>query len=292
MAGRLSSRVSATASLVAALRALASSTHATLVDPEDDVAAALLPVPLRALLRTALAVRAGRTLLAPALARASLGLADHIALRSAFIDGQLRAALAAGCTQVVIVGAGLDSRAHRLPELRAARVFEVDRAAGQRIKRARARGLPLLARVVRYVSADLARDSLAARLADAGHDARAPSAWIVEGVLPYLDEAARARLLAELAKCAARDSLLIASYVPDDLTWLRICAPVVYSALWAIGEPMLGVLSPAALARELSASGFAPCADTDTRDWARQLCPNARREPLAVYERLVVARRT
>jgi len=230
-----------TASLVAALRALASSTHATLVDPEDDVAAALLPAPLRVLLGAALAARPGRTLLAPALARASLGLADHITLRSAFIDLQLRAALAAGCTQLVIVGAGLDSRAHRLPELRAARVFEVDRAAGQRVKRARVRGLPLLARVVRYVSADLARASLAARLADAGHDARAPSALIVEGVLPYLPPAVRARLLEELARCAAQGSLLIASYVPSDLAWLRVAAPLVYSALWAIGEPMLGV---------------------------------------------------
>ncbi|HMI92175.1 MAG TPA: class I SAM-dependent methyltransferase [Polyangiales bacterium] len=281
-----------TASLVAALRALASSTHATLVDPEDDVAAALLPAPLRVLLGAALAARPGRTLLAPALARASLGLADHITLRSAFIDLQLRAALAAGCTQLVIVGAGLDSRAHRLPELRAARVFEVDRAAGQRVKRARVRGLPLLARVVRYVSADLARASLAARLADAGHDARAPSALIVEGVLPYLPPAVRARLLEELARCAAQGSLLIASYVPSDLAWLRVAAPLVYSALWAIGEPMLGVLSPAELASELSANGFALLSDTDTRAWARQLCPDARREPFAVFERLVVAQRT
>jgi methyltransferase (TIGR00027 family) len=292
MAGRLSPRASATASIVAALRALASGTHATLVDPEDDVAAALLPAPLRAVLGSALALHAGRTLLAPALARASLGLADHSALRSAFIDLQLRAALAAGCTQVVIVGAGLDSRAHRLPELRAARVFEVDRAAGQRVKRARVRGLPLLARVVRYVSADLARDPLAVRLADAGHEARAPSALIVEGVLPYLPPPARARLLAELARCAAPGSLLIASYVPSDLAWLRAAAPLVYSALWMIGEPMLGVLSPVELAGELSASGFALLSDTDTRAWAGQLCPDARREPFAVFERLAVARRT
>jgi methyltransferase (TIGR00027 family) len=292
MAVRLSPRASSTAALVATLRALASSTRATLVDPEDDVALALLPAPLRVLLGTALAARAGRTLLAPALARASLGLADHIALRSAFIDLQLRAALTAGCSQVVIVGAGLDSRAHRLPELSAARVFEVDRAAGQRVKRARVRGLPLRARVVRYVSADLARDSLAARLADAGHDARAPSALIVEGVLPYLPPAVRARLLAELARCAAQGSQLIASYVPSDLAWLRLAAPLVYSALWAIGEPMLGVLSPAELASELSGGGFALLSDTDTRAWARQLCPDAGREPFAVFERLVVAQRT
>jgi methyltransferase (TIGR00027 family) len=292
MPAPLSPRASATASLVAALRALASSTGATLVDPHDDVAVALLPAPMRVLLRAALAAPGARAVLAPAIGRASLGLADHIALRSAIIDRQLCAALAAGCTQVVIVGAGLDSRAHRLRELRAARVFEVDRAAGQRVKRARARRLPVLARVVRYVSADLARDSLAARLAGAGHDARAPSVFLVEGVLPYLAEPARHGLFAELSRCAARDSLLLASYVASDLPWLRLGAALVYPALRAIGEPMLGTLSARALAEELNDAGFAPCSDTDTRDWARQLCPSAQRAPLAAYERLVVARRT
>jgi methyltransferase (TIGR00027 family) len=293
MASRLSPRASTTASVVAALRALASGSRgATLVDPGDDVAAALLPAPLRALLRTALTMPAGRTWLAPALARASFGLADHIALRCAFIDHRLRAALDAGCMQVVIVGAGLDSRAHRLQALRAARVFEVDRAALQRVKRERARGLPCCARVLRYVSADLAREPLAARLADAGHDARAPSVLIVEGVLPYLSEPARLALLAQLAQCAAPGSQLLASYVPAGLAWLRIASPVVYPALWAVGEPLLGALAPAALERELRDAGFALCSDTDTRDWARQLCPGATREPLAVYERLAVARRT
>jgi methyltransferase (TIGR00027 family) len=284
-------RASLTASAVAALRALASSAPLTLVDPEDDVAARLLPWPLRTLLAPVLATRAGRGALGPAIAGASLGLADHVALRSAILDQKLRGAIAAGCAQVVIIGAGLDSRAHRLPALQAARVFEVDRAATQRKKRERARDLPVLARALRYVSADLARDSLTKRLADSGFAADAPSVFIVEGVLPYLPEPARHALLAELARCAAPSSRLLLTYVPPDLPLLRYGAALVYPALWAIGEPMVGVVRRAVLERELAETGFTVESDTDTKDWALQLNPRSKREPFTVYERLVAARK-
>ena len=283
---------SLTASAVAALRALASRTPAAAIDPEDEIAVQLLPWPLRVALQPVLGTRTGRHTLAPALAAASLGLADHVALRSTMLDRELRAAVFAGCEQVVIVGAGLDSRAHRMHELAGARVFEVDREAGQRDKRARALDLALFARALRYVSADLARDALSQRLAEAGHDGKQSSVFIVEGVLPYIDARARTRLFAEIARCSARGSRILLTYVPVDLPWMRIAAPVVHAALWAIGEPLLGLLSDQELAQELEAEGFVVESDTDTRDWAVQLLGAGAGERVrAVFERLVVARR-
>ena len=285
-------RFSTTAVLVASLRALASRAPATVLDPEDEVALQLLPGPLRALLGPLLATRAGQRTLAPALATATLGLADHVALRCAVLDRELRAALLAGCEQVVIVGAGLDSRAHRMHELAVARVFEVDREAGQRTKRARARGLPLFAHALRYVAADLARESLAQRLAEAGFHAEQPSVFLVEGVLPYLDEAARGRLIGEIARCTAGGSRVLLTYVPADLPLLRVAGPVAYAALRVIGEPLLGLLSPDVLAGELRDAGFVVESDTDTREWAVQLLgEGADKRVRAVFERLVVARR-
>lgn len=285
-------RASLTAAAVAALRALASGSSAALVDPEDAVALELLPRPLRLALRPLLASKRARDTLAPQLARLSLGLADHIALRSAYIDGLLRAELAAGCTQVVILGAGLDSRALRMPELHAARVFELDRAQTQRVKRARSMNLPRFARVLRFVAADLGTTRFAHKLAEAGHDRQQRSVLIVEGVLPYLPPETRPSLLAELAVCAAPGSLLIASYVTPDQHWLERAAPLVFPALRAIGEPLLGPVRPEALARELRAGGFTIERDGDTLDWARELAPYAPRAPLLVYERVVVARRS
>ncbi|WP_431934332.1 class I SAM-dependent methyltransferase [Micromonospora sp. RP3T] len=69
--------------------------------------------------------------------------------------------------QVVILGAGLDGRAWRMPELAGAAVFEVDQPASQRDKRDRTGALP---------------DALAA----AGHRADMPTTWVWQGVVPYL----------------------------------------------------------------------------------------------------------
>src|SRR5262249_21708965 len=75
--------------------------------------------------------------------------------RTVAIDEALRAA---GSPQVVILGAGLDGRAWRMPELRGVQVFEVDHPDSQREKRARVSALEQIARDVRFVPVDFARN--------------------------------------------------------------------------------------------------------------------------------------
>ena len=91
--------------------------------------------------------------------------------------------LASEVSQLVILGAGFDCRAHRLPALAEVSVYEVDRAETQAEKRARLSGVRS---DVRYVPVDFLRDSVALRLADAGWSASAPTCFIWEGVTNYL----------------------------------------------------------------------------------------------------------
>ena len=95
----------------------------------------------------------------------------------------------AGAPQVVILGAGLDGRAWRMPELRDVTVFEVDHPDSQREKAARAAALLRVAREVRFVPVDFTRDRLDEPLAAAGHDPARPTTWIWEGVVMYLTTA-------------------------------------------------------------------------------------------------------
>jgi methyltransferase (TIGR00027 family) len=94
-----------------------------------------------------------------------------------------------GIRQIVILGAGYDSRAHRIPELlkKGVAVFEVDTPELQAEKKARLKGLPNL-HPVQYVPADLERDHLPTLLADEGWEADHRSIVIWEGVTTYLDE--------------------------------------------------------------------------------------------------------
>lgn len=133
---------------------------------------------------------------------------EYFALRTRFFDDHLQAAAAAGCTQVVLLAAGLDTRAFRLTWPDGTQLFEVDLpglvAFKEAVLRAR-RAAPACDRVVLPV--DLREDWRAA-LVDAGFDPEQPTAWLVEGLLMYLDTGANDTLLAEIGEVSAPGSRL------------------------------------------------------------------------------------
>src|SRR5688572_10057555 len=69
------------------------------------------------------------------IAAPTAGLLVHVALRTAAIDAAIRDEAERGLPQLVILGAGLDARAYRMPELGASVVYEVDFPATQELKR-------------------------------------------------------------------------------------------------------------------------------------------------------------
>src|SRR3954471_1277140 len=141
----------------------------------------------------------------------------YMQVRTRLIDDAVRAFVAAGGRQVVVLGAGYDCRALRLPELTGtrARVFEVDHPATQGHKRA------VLDRLgadspARYVAWDFEThpmDDLPGALADAGHDRSAPTLTIWEGVTMYLTEAAIDASLRAIATWSAAGSELALTYM-------------------------------------------------------------------------------
>jgi methyltransferase (TIGR00027 family) len=274
-------RASLTALVVASARALASRSRDAVIDAHDPIAERLLPPPLSRVLAAARH--------APIVARASLGLVDHVALRTAMIDRLLERALAQGLGQVVIVGAGFDSRAHRLHALRNAVVFELDRPETQRDKRERAEGLAILAADLRYVPADLEQFGFAQELRAAGHDAGAPTVYLLEGLVPYLRFEIVERTVHELSGTAAAGSRIAISYVTPDMPLLRHFRRPLLLSMRALGEPLQTALPPDGIAGLLENEGFAVEQDSDTHGWAEQLARPAARRPLIAYERLVCA---
>ena len=114
-----------------------------------------------------------------------------LALRVAYLDRLVGlAADRLGVRQVVVLGAGYDTRAARLP-ISGVRYFEVDHPEVQSEKRARIAalsGYPVDAAT--FVSCDFEREDPVARLHGAGLDLRDPALVLWEGVVPYLTEAA------------------------------------------------------------------------------------------------------
>jgi methyltransferase (TIGR00027 family) len=190
--------------------------------------------------------------------------ADLLALRTLAIDEALRKALARGAKQLVILGAGLDGRAFRMNELAKVRVLEVDHPATQALKRERAQALTATAAEVVFVPVDFERDALGSALAAAGHDVRAPTVWLSEGVVMYLSDRALRATLNVLEARSAKGSTLVVQYnTPERRSWLV----ATLLRLWS--EPALGLRSAESMASELSAYGFSVKNDSGTVDWAR-----------------------
>jgi methyltransferase (TIGR00027 family) len=134
-------------------------------------------------------------------------------VRTRFIDDYLIGATAYGCRQIVILGAGLDTRAFRLPWTQGVDVFEVETPSVLAFKEqvladadAATNAPPYRTRTV--IEADL-REDWAARLDASSFDRTAPTAWVAEGVLPYLTVEQAQHLLTEVTVRSAKGSRLV-----------------------------------------------------------------------------------
>lgn len=201
---------------------------------EDPFARSLLPwrlSVLEALLRRRPFTRLGRT---PTL--------SFLAARTQFFDDAVREALEEGASQVLIVGAGYDSRAWRLAR-NGVPFFEVDHSATQADKRSRAPSCGPT-----YVPADLRDETLIEELHSHGFDSAVRTIFVVEGLTMYLDEGTVARLLADLAILGVAGSRLAVNFTVSGggsvAPMSRMAAKVIRTTWRARGEPSSTGFSP------------------------------------------------
>jgi len=119
---------------------------------------------------------------------------DYQAVRTHFFDEYFANAVSAGIRQVVILAAGLDSRAYRLSWPAGTAVYEIDQPKVLDFKTGILQSHGAVAAASRHpVPVDL-RDDWPAALTAAGFDRTQPTAWLAEGLLPYLPSDAQDRL--------------------------------------------------------------------------------------------------
>ncbi|MFE7130737.1 SAM-dependent methyltransferase [Streptomyces sp. NPDC057638] len=150
----------------------------------------------------------------------------HFVLRTRFFDDFLGRAATSGCEQAVILAAGLDSRAYRLPWPDGFTLYEADLPALMEFKDGVLGGLgarPSCDR--RPVRADL-RDDWPCLLLAAGLDPSRPTAWLIEGLMMYLDPDDNDLLLHRVGTLAAPGSRLALEHVNGAYTRLPQLAAV------------------------------------------------------------------
>ena len=219
--------------------------------------------------------------------------AEGMVPRTVAIDDAIRGA---ANPQVVVLGAGLDSRPWRLAALRDAVTFAVDHPASQAEARERAADLTPVGRLG-FVPVDLSTDDLGAALARAGHDPGAPTTWVWEGVVPYLTADDVRATVAAVAERSAPGGVLVVQY--QTRSWTATAGRVLSRVVLRLtrspdpltGEPWRSLWSPAGMARLLAGHGFAVSTDDDLLTLAGRLGSPATRRGSLTSGRVAVATR-
>ena len=144
------------------------------------------------------------------------GFHEHIISRTRFIDDLIEKSATEGVEQYVILGAGYDSRAHRLELPSSLKIFEVDQPEVQDRKRSKIpKELPNSENVT-YVTVDFAHQSLTERLLNAGFDRTKSTVFTLEGVTQYISKEAFNSTMKEMSRlCQKTSSIFALSFVNE-----------------------------------------------------------------------------
>ena len=182
------------------------------------------------------------------------------------LDAALDLALRDGTQQVIILGAGFDSRGYRfLDRLQGVRFLEVDYGPTQEHKKGRVREVfGALPTEVRYVPMDFTKDDLLTQLRQGGYSEQERSLYIWEGVTMYLPEAAIKDTLRFIRERSAPNSKVVFDYMLASDP--RLNNPTSRFARW--GEPWIFGFRGDSAAGSLKEAGLTIVSDLSMLDLA------------------------
>ncbi len=213
-----------------------------------------------------------------------------MAVRTRYIDDALAEALDSGVDQVVILGAGFDSRSCRIARIEGARVFEVDHPVTQARKKAVVmRRLGTLPPHVTFVPIDFTTQALPEVMPGAGYRSEARTFFICEGVTHYLSGRAIDALFRYVGQSAA-GSRMVFTYIHRGMLDGSVRFTGAADTLATVrraGEPYTSGFDPVDLPAYLASCSLTLIEDVDARTYRdRYLMPLGRgREPLAEFQR-------
>jgi methyltransferase (TIGR00027 family) len=159
------------------------------------------------------------------------------AARMAFFDAAVARYLP-NMAQFVILGAGFDTRALRLPKDLRVRSFEVDTPRTQAIKRRMLAKTALDASRITFVPASFEKEDWFTRLVAAGFDPSKPALFLWEGVVMYLDRAAVEDTLRKIGSCAAGSMVAFDYFTSEALSSQELYWRFARMSTRSVGEPL------------------------------------------------------
>ncbi len=194
--------------------------------------------------------------------------------RTCWIDDQLRAALHGGISQVVILGAGYDCRAYRLPDIERTQVFELDQPTTlAEKKKALTFIYGALPAHLTFVEIDFNQQNLSTVLKSSGFDHSTSAFFLLEGVLHYLTAEAVNATMRAVASAAAPGSQFVFTYIHQGLLDGSVQfgdMKHIPTTLQESGESWTFGFRPEELSNYLAERGFALVTDVSSTEYRAQ----------------------
>lgn len=206
---RIETKASGTADIMCLARAASYKDKRECYSGSDDIAYILVPSFFKLLLQSRLLMKPFIRLFYPK------GMYEYIIARSKYIDAVFVQALKQGFEQVVIFGAGLDSRALRFQKLNQGnKIFELDAPTTQqeKLKVYRAKKLSVPNNLI-FVPIDFNKDTLAEKIKQAGFENDMKTLFIMEGVTMYLSPEAVDGTFRFISEVSETGSLVVFDYI-------------------------------------------------------------------------------
>lgn len=201
------------------------------------------------------------------------GAANSLVARVRYFDDIVRSSVDDGLEQLVILGAGYDTRAYRIEGLKKIKVFEADHPATQQIKKEKI--IEIFGSMpdhVALIPVDITANDLEQKLMESGYDRSKKTLFIMEGLLMYLSPDIVDALLSFIAHNSGRESAVIFDYIPASVVdgtceleagrnWRKGVADV--------GEPFLFGIEEGGLEDYLSRRGFMNIKNVSPEDYRK-----------------------
>ena len=201
------------------------------------------------------------------------GAGNSIVARVRYFDDVVNSSIGGGLEQLVILGAGYDTRAYRIEGLKNVKRYEVDQLATQKIKVEKIKEIfGSLPGHVTYVSVDIGVDTLGQRLLESGYDRSLKTLFIMEGLFMYLPPGIVDETLSFIAHNSGRSSAIVFDYIPESIvdgTCELEAGKNWQKGVTDVGEPFLFGIKEGELETFLTQRGFSNVKNVTSKDYKK-----------------------
>lgn len=202
------------------------------------------------------------------------GLSSSIIARVRYFDDFVKKSIEEGLEQLVIFGAGYDTRAYRIEELKEnIKVFEVDHPNTQSFKIQKIKEIfGFIPDHVVYVPVDFETEKFGQKLFDEGYDNSKKTLFVMEGLVMYIPPSAVDELLSFIVENSAKGSSIIFDYYPEsvvDGTCKLEIGNNIRNHVIEQGEPLQFGIDEEKLEKFLSKRGFKKIQNVTSEDYKK-----------------------